>query len=529
MIELKDGTHIGDLCFKGLSADGVSEIGYGILPQYQGKGYATEAVTAALKWAFEHPEVTAIEAEAASDNMRDNNRIKLALKRYPFYEATSGDLLFFSVIQTLFLIQVKGFSAADIATIILITDIADLILKYPTYKIIRRLGNSHACVIGGIMPLIGILLITIGWTLPLVAVGNIFFVSAGNFQSMASAGARNNHVLLGEKEKYAKLFSKGNTIYSLASMISAILIPILFSVNKYLPSVLCIVTCAVIAGIFLFIPDYTDRGGILRKAKEERQSSAKTGKGLRLLLVVFCLFFCADAVFTSNTEVFLSSRLEDIFTEQKTIFIYGAIIWAARMLRLVSNILLPKILDKLKENIVVIATVMLLTAFLAIGVSGVLLRKTTLPIIAAGVAYIVVKGILWDPLRTFLRMTAVDTNSKKRQQRMLVLLNAGQSVISIIMDLIIVGILKVLSLEYVFLAFAIISFATVICAAMLRKEYKRRVDGMKNKKISVILVSELADFNVYLRLDNEERSIFTLPKNGNNISLQIFQGFLQNI
>lgn len=69
VIALKDGTHIGDLCFKGLNADGVSEIGYGILPQYQGKGYATEAVTAVLKWVFEHPEVTAIEAEAAPDNI----------------------------------------------------------------------------------------------------------------------------------------------------------------------------------------------------------------------------------------------------------------------------------------------------------------------------------------------------------------------------------------------------------------------------------------------------------------------------
>lgn len=68
MIELKDGTHIGELCFKGLSADGVSEIGYGILPQYQGKGYATEAVTAVLAWAFKHPEVTAIEAETVPDN-----------------------------------------------------------------------------------------------------------------------------------------------------------------------------------------------------------------------------------------------------------------------------------------------------------------------------------------------------------------------------------------------------------------------------------------------------------------------------
>nr|WP_242836132.1 GNAT family N-acetyltransferase [Ruminococcus albus] len=42
MIELKDGTHIGELCFKGLSADGIAEIGYGISEEYQNKGYATK-------------------------------------------------------------------------------------------------------------------------------------------------------------------------------------------------------------------------------------------------------------------------------------------------------------------------------------------------------------------------------------------------------------------------------------------------------------------------------------------------------
>ena len=63
MIELKDGTHIGELCFKGLSADGIAEIGYGISEGYQNKGYATEAVKAVLDWAFAHTEVNAIEAE----------------------------------------------------------------------------------------------------------------------------------------------------------------------------------------------------------------------------------------------------------------------------------------------------------------------------------------------------------------------------------------------------------------------------------------------------------------------------------
>ena len=68
IIELRDGTHIGDLCFKGLDSNGVAEIGYGILEEYQGQGYATEAVKAALRWAFQNPNVTAIEAETDADN-----------------------------------------------------------------------------------------------------------------------------------------------------------------------------------------------------------------------------------------------------------------------------------------------------------------------------------------------------------------------------------------------------------------------------------------------------------------------------
>jgi len=68
MIERADGAHVGDLCFKGLAPDGVAEIGYGILDEHQGQGYATEAVAAALDWAFAHPDVTAIEAEAEAEN-----------------------------------------------------------------------------------------------------------------------------------------------------------------------------------------------------------------------------------------------------------------------------------------------------------------------------------------------------------------------------------------------------------------------------------------------------------------------------
>ncbi len=68
MIEKPDGTHIGDLCFKGIEAGCNPEIGYGILEEYRGLGFATEAVKLALKWAFRHPMVKAVEAEVDPDN-----------------------------------------------------------------------------------------------------------------------------------------------------------------------------------------------------------------------------------------------------------------------------------------------------------------------------------------------------------------------------------------------------------------------------------------------------------------------------
>ena len=68
MIEKVDGTHIGDLCFKGLENGHNPEIGYGIQEEYRGQGFAVEAVKLALKWAFQHPMVKAVEAETDPDN-----------------------------------------------------------------------------------------------------------------------------------------------------------------------------------------------------------------------------------------------------------------------------------------------------------------------------------------------------------------------------------------------------------------------------------------------------------------------------
>ncbi len=44
------------------------EIGYGLLPAFQGKGYATEAVAALVAWIFAHPHVRSVNAQTFPDH-----------------------------------------------------------------------------------------------------------------------------------------------------------------------------------------------------------------------------------------------------------------------------------------------------------------------------------------------------------------------------------------------------------------------------------------------------------------------------
>ena len=69
-MELKDSANeiVGSLSFKGISENGIVEIGYGINDGYENKGYTTEAAQAVVKWAAKQPNVKQIEAEAEESN-----------------------------------------------------------------------------------------------------------------------------------------------------------------------------------------------------------------------------------------------------------------------------------------------------------------------------------------------------------------------------------------------------------------------------------------------------------------------------
>lgn len=69
VINKETNTIIGDIGFKGKpNSQKTVEVGYGIIPFAQSKGYATEAVKEIIQWAFLSNDVNEVVAECEEDN-----------------------------------------------------------------------------------------------------------------------------------------------------------------------------------------------------------------------------------------------------------------------------------------------------------------------------------------------------------------------------------------------------------------------------------------------------------------------------
>jgi RimJ/RimL family protein N-acetyltransferase len=65
IVERESGEAVGSVAFGGpMNQEGAVLVGYAIYAEYEGRGYATEAVRALVAWAFSHPGVREVRALA---------------------------------------------------------------------------------------------------------------------------------------------------------------------------------------------------------------------------------------------------------------------------------------------------------------------------------------------------------------------------------------------------------------------------------------------------------------------------------
>ena len=85
IIHTADQCVIGDIGFKGGPDEhGMVEIGYSIIPEYRGHGYATEMALGLVNWAFTTQNIRQVTAECLEDNSGSIRVLeKIGMRRLP--------------------------------------------------------------------------------------------------------------------------------------------------------------------------------------------------------------------------------------------------------------------------------------------------------------------------------------------------------------------------------------------------------------------------------------------------------------
>jgi [ribosomal protein S5]-alanine N-acetyltransferase len=88
MIEQETNTVVGDVGFVGPpDENGAVEVGYSVVPERRGRGYATEAARAIVTWALDVPTVSVVVAVCDADNVPSIR----TLERIGFVRAGEAD------------------------------------------------------------------------------------------------------------------------------------------------------------------------------------------------------------------------------------------------------------------------------------------------------------------------------------------------------------------------------------------------------------------------------------------------------
>ena len=166
-------------------------------------------------------------------NKRRNARL------YPIYKMFSWDLLFYYAISFVFLVEVKGFSAAQVMLTDALYPIFKIILNIPCLTIIDKIGKKKSLILANIMLAIYLMLLMFcNGVLNLILI-YIIMAFAFTIKSITESNILYDSVSQKKgKGMFAKIEEIGARNYYFLDGITSMATGFLFVVNGYLPMII---------------------------------------------------------------------------------------------------------------------------------------------------------------------------------------------------------------------------------------------------------------------------------------------------
>jgi len=303
------------------------------------------------------------------------------------YMGTSDDLLFWVLIDTLFLSVVKGLCTEQISFIFSASFWALLLIRYPCYLLVRRLDIAGSVIIGSVIFLVSSVLLTFGNSMPLFIAGQCLYMVTPTFIDMGDVIMKELCATAEPKEDFVQAKAFTGFLYGVVTLITALLTNPLMKLNPYLPMLLCVLSRVISLLIAIRIKKARPW------AQEKRAASVKNiVRKIPRSTVSYLIMVVAVGIFFSisgqNIKLLFQNVLSDNFSESDVIRVFSWALIGTRIAKIAGSgiVSLIRRASKNYEKIAVTAAGIL---FLppAMGIFACLTRGTT-AIVLAGSALI---------------------------------------------------------------------------------------------------------------------------------------------
>lgn len=278
---------------------------------------------------------------------------------YVIYHSFTSDLLFWIVIDNLFLTTVKGFEAFEIVLITML-GIAFSLLFYPlTNFIVKKTSNKTSIILGSLCYCVAITLFMTCNTIYGFIIGQVIYNLSSPFRMVANVMLKNNLKEQNKQDDFIKWQSYGKLGYAIITLIISLFAGVLFNIYAYLPMILSLI-CAVI-GLCLAIV-YSDSSKKEAEIKESVKIKSLVKNKTMILIMLMNLVAVGTYVFLQGKATLLIQYIcEDVNIDiTKISLIVSGLVFGSRLVRVISNLIFPKIYNKVQNKSKIVLTISLL-------------------------------------------------------------------------------------------------------------------------------------------------------------------------
>lgn len=382
-------------------------------------------------------------------------KIERSIKIYPIFASFTGDLIFFVPIDTLFLTLVKGLNASQITAMTMVALIVCILSQKVILSTVKKIGNVNSLRLGTILLLIAAFILTFGKSFILMLLYKTINEIAFMFLNMDEIILKSNLNAVNRKSDYYKIRNKSKIMYSIITLLTALVAGKLFNINRYLPMYLSIIVYILLLGIaFMYY-----------EAKNEEQKEIKLNNMKIEITSTIFLVIISNAVFYSiikmgqnNSKLFMQYDFQKYLSIEMVTYYITTIVFISRIARLIGNIIWGKIYLKIKDKMSIALTICLCLAFLLLIIGHYINVPFIYKVIVMSLGFFLILAIR-DSFQIYIEDVALNITNKEEQQKIIINIEVyrrfGTLILSAVFTLILMK-YELIVIEFILLGLSII-------------------------------------------------------------------------